>query len=92
VYNFEPRRHEANIRGGGKPFTSSLNYLQKPAVGRGWGGVTPPLTTTLFPADPWVFSYKDDVTFILLLGVFLLLCTHYSVGVHFSLLNGRFRD
>ncbi len=56
--------HEANIQGGGKPVHVVFKYLSRSMLlkGGGEGGVTPPpLTTTLFPADPWT-SFPDDVT------------------------------
>jgi hypothetical protein len=46
--NLGTRNHETNFRGGGEPFTSSLNTCQEAAVER---GDAPHLTTTVFMED-----------------------------------------
>jgi hypothetical protein len=75
IINFE---NEANIRGDGKPLTSSFNICPEACCGKGCfvgtGRVTPSLLiTTLFPSLFIDISFEDDVTVILLLlGVFLI--------------------
>ncbi len=52
--------------------------MQKPAVGRGGGGrnnASPAHHHSSFPADPWLFHCKDDVTVNLIHGVCFMLLT-----------------
>jgi hypothetical protein len=49
-----------------KPFTSPLNICPELLVGEG-GGVTP-APSPKYPVDLWIFYFKDDVTFFLILG------------------------
>jgi hypothetical protein len=49
----------------------------------------PPL---YFPADPWIFSYQDDVTGMLLLGVFLLLCMSCIVCGEYNILQWNWQN
>ncbi len=54
----------------GKPYTSSLNFCPEACCRKGWVWAekhTHPLTTTLFPSWSMDISFKDVVTFILLL-------------------------
>jgi hypothetical protein len=56
-----------------KPFTSSINAVQKHAVEKGGFGVQRLLTTTLFPSWSVDISVKDDVFVIFLLVVSFML-------------------
>jgi hypothetical protein len=51
-----------NIRGGGKPFTSSLNICPEACSRKGWGrrsnASPPPLPPPFFPVYPWIFHTK----------------------------------
>jgi hypothetical protein len=56
-----------------KPLTSSLNICQKRALEGGGLSIPPsPSPPPYFPAYPLDISFKDDVTVILLLGVFFM--------------------
>jgi hypothetical protein len=66
-----------------KPFTSSLRVIsvQKPALERGGGegGVTPPPSPPpYFPADLWIYHFKDDLT-VILLGVSFMVAVKFLV-------------
>jgi hypothetical protein len=63
------RNSEINIRGGGKPFTSSSNIRQGRGGGGGGDTASPPPLPPLFPSGSVDISYKDDATVILNLGV-----------------------
>jgi hypothetical protein len=59
-----------------KPSMSSLLFCCR----KGWGWAElrlPPSPPPCFPADPWIFHLKDDVTVTLLIGISF---TH-TVGV-----------
>jgi hypothetical protein len=70
---------------------SSLGICQEPMLNKGVG------LGGLFPAAPWIFHLKDDVTVILLIGfsfthtvgVILLIVTKYPLFTekHFRLQN-----
>jgi hypothetical protein len=62
---------EANIRGGGNPFTSSLNISPEACCRKmGWGSDDSRLAIPLLPSMiRGYILFKDDVTVLLLLGV-----------------------